>query len=350
LSRSLLRIDEHTGEKGAMMPRPLAEQVIVLTGASSGIGREAALLFGRRGASVVLAARDEEALREVAREVEAAGGRALAVATDVADGPQVERLAHAAVERFGRIDTWVNEAGDTRGGTVAATAIAEIERVFRVSVLGTIHGVKAALSYMIEQGEGTIINVGAVSDGRALPLPAIQGAIKHAIAGLTEGLRLEFWKKRGDFHVTYIAPPDATGSDEELRPRLPAFDPRIIAESIVLAAQHPRRHIGDGDGARFFDVMERISPAFTDWLLTPSDGSSPEQSSEIPTGAPDDHLDQAPSPRTAQGTRGDEADGTNLYRDVSESRPVSRPAILGALGLRPGGSLEGRNDPFGGMN
>src|SRR5690349_20938113 len=99
------------------MPRPLNEQVVVLTGASSGIGREAAVLFGGRGASVVLAARDEAALHAVAAEVERAGGRAHVVPTDVAEWPQVERLAREAVGRFGRIDTWVNNAGVTIGGT-----------------------------------------------------------------------------------------------------------------------------------------------------------------------------------------------------------------------------------------
>src|SRR4051812_49836716 len=98
------------------MPRPLGEQTVVITGASSGIGREAALLFGERGASVVLAARDEASLREVAGEVERRGGQALVVPTDVADWSQVARLADAAVERFGRIDTWVNNAGVTHGG------------------------------------------------------------------------------------------------------------------------------------------------------------------------------------------------------------------------------------------
>ncbi len=188
------------------MPRPLAEQVVVLTGASSGIGRAAAGLFGERGASVVLAARDADALREVAREVELAGGRALAVPTDVGDWPQVEALARAAVDHFGRIDTWVNDAGVAIGGTVEATEVAEVERIFRVNVLGVIHGVKAALPYMTTQRAGTIINVGSVAGVRAFPIQSVYSATKHAVKGLTEGLRLELWKKDGDFHVTYIAP------------------------------------------------------------------------------------------------------------------------------------------------
>src|SRR4051794_10212327 len=155
------------------MPRPLGEQVVVLTGASSGIGREAATLFGRRGASVVLAARDEKALREVAAEVEQEGGRAHVVPTDVADWPQVERLAREAVERFGRIDTWVNDAGITIGGTVEAHEIEEIERIVRVNLLGQVFGVKAALPYMKRQGSGAFINLASVAGVRAFPLQTI---------------------------------------------------------------------------------------------------------------------------------------------------------------------------------
>src|SRR4051812_14372834 len=115
------------------MRKPLSEQVVVLTGASSGIGREAAVLFGRRGASLVLAARDEKALREVAGEVERAGGRAHVVPTDVGQWLQMENLASEAFRHFGRIDTWVNNAGITLGGTVEATGVDEIERIVRVN-------------------------------------------------------------------------------------------------------------------------------------------------------------------------------------------------------------------------
>ncbi len=129
-----------------MTPKPLNEQVVVLTGASSGIGREAALLFGERGASVVLASRDEAALWEVAGEIERAGGRAHVVPTDVAEWSQVERLAHEAVEHFGRIDTWVNDAGVGLGGTIHETEADEIERITRVNLMGVIFGDKAAIA------------------------------------------------------------------------------------------------------------------------------------------------------------------------------------------------------------
>lgn len=323
------------------MPRPMEEQVVVLTGASSGIGREAAGLFGRRRASVVLAARDGDALQEVAREVELAGGRALAVPTDVAEWPQVEALARAAVDGFGRIDTWVNDAGIALGGTVEATEIGEIERIFRVNVLGVVHGVKAALPYMDRQGGGTIINVGSVAGVRAFPIQSVYSATKHAVKGLTEGLRLELWKKGGDFHVTYIAPaaidtplfPQArTRFGTQLGPPPPIYDPRIVAESIVFAAEHPRRDIFVGGAAKMFDVMERISPAFTDWLLMKG-GVIETQISDLPRDEPDNFEAPPPGPRTVRGGYSGRSHATSWYTRTFEWHPILKPVAIGALAL-----------------
>jgi len=122
------------------MQRPIEIQVVVITGASSGIGRETALQFGRRGASVVLAARDEAALQDVAAAIRQSGGQAEVVVTDVSNWGEVRRLAQDAVERFGRIDTWVNNAGIAEYATFDKMTIAEINRVFQVNLLGVLYG------------------------------------------------------------------------------------------------------------------------------------------------------------------------------------------------------------------
>lgn len=145
-------------------------------------------------------------MKDVAAEVERAGGHALVVRTDVAEWPQVERLAAAAVERFGRIDTWVNNAGIGLGGMVADQEVAEIDRLIRVNLMGQVHGVKAALPYMKDQGGGAFINIGSVAGVRTFPLQTMYCASKHAVKGFTEGLRLELEREPGEFHVTYIAP------------------------------------------------------------------------------------------------------------------------------------------------
>src|SRR5688500_15306563 len=137
----------------AGMPRPVSNQVVVITGASSGIGRETAVMFGERGASVVLAARNEAALHEVAKEIERLGGIAEVVVTDVAEWPRVERLAQADVDRFGRIDTWVNNADVSTYATVEALTVEEIERVLQVNLVGQIYLMKAALPHLTRQGQ-----------------------------------------------------------------------------------------------------------------------------------------------------------------------------------------------------
>ncbi len=305
------------------MPRPLEEQVVVLTGASSGIGREAATLLGQRRASVVLAARDGDALNEVAREVELAGGRALAVPTDVGDWPQVEHLAHAAVDHFGRIDTWVSDAGIAQGGMVEAVEIPEIERIFRTNVLGVIHGVKAALPHMERQRCGTFINIGSVAGVRAFPVQSIYSATKHAVKGFTEGLRLELWKKGGDYHVTYIAPTSIdtplfeqsrTKFGTQLGPPPPIYDPGIVAESIVFAAENPRRDVFVGGAAKAFDVLERISPAMTDWILM-KNGIIEKQITERPRDEPDSLEGHRPA-------RGPSAAATRASRTQRAGTPV----------------------------
>src|SRR6478735_4993432 len=188
------------------MPIPLSDQVVVITGASSGIGRETALEFGRRGASVVIAARNEPALTEVAREIERHGGNALPAPTDVSDWTQVERLAGTAVARFGRIDTWVNNAAISAYATVEEMEIEEIERIMRVNLLGQIYGMKAALPHLKRQHAGTIINVASALAERSVPLQATYCATKHGIKGFTEALRLELKNEQSGIAVVLVLP------------------------------------------------------------------------------------------------------------------------------------------------
>ena len=188
------------------MPRPVRNQVVVITGASSGIGRETAVMLGQRGASVVLAARNEAALREVAKEIKRLGGVAEVAGTDVAEWPQVEHLAQAAVDRFGRIDTWVNNAAVSTYATVEELTVEEIERVLQVNLVGQIYGMKAALPHLARQGQGTIINVASALAERAAPLQAAYCAAKHGVKGFTEALRLELVRDHPGITVTLIEP------------------------------------------------------------------------------------------------------------------------------------------------
>ena len=202
---SAIPVSRETRGREHTLPRPLPEQVIVITGASSGIGRETAHQLARHGASLVLVARNEAALRETAAEVEAFGGRALVAPADVSDPEQVQRVADQAASHFGRIDTWVNGAAVSTYGTVEQTTIDEIRRIIEVDLLGTIYGIKAALPYLRRTG-GTLINISSVTGERAVPLLATYSAAKHGIVGFSEALRMELDHERAGVSVTTILP------------------------------------------------------------------------------------------------------------------------------------------------
>ncbi|MDQ3871771.1 MAG: SDR family oxidoreductase, partial [Chloroflexota bacterium] len=273
------------------MPRPIPEQVVVITGASSGIGRETALELATRQASIVLAARNQEALEEVAREVERIGGQAEVVATDVSGYADVEQLAARAVERFGRVDTWVNNAAVSEYATVEQMTIEEVDRIVQVNLLGQVYGVKAVLPHLVRQGEGTIINVGSALSERAIPLQSVYVATKHAIRGFTDALRLELLKDHPGINVTMIEPSSINTPLFNLArskmgvkplPIPPIYEPRVVAEAIAFAAEHPRRTIVVGGSGKFMTLMDRLSPELVDWYMLQGDRMWKNQQTDQP--------------------------------------------------------------------
>jgi NAD(P)-dependent dehydrogenase (short-subunit alcohol dehydrogenase family) len=226
--------------------RQVAEQVVVLTGASSGIGRETALEFARRGARLVLAARSQQALEEVAAEVARLGGEPLVVPTDVSDFDQVSLLAERAVERFGRIDTWINNASVSTYGLVEQMEVEEIRRVIEVNLLGPIHGMKAALPHLRRAGGGVIVNVSSTLGKRAVPLQAAYCAAKHGLVAFGEALRLELRHARVPVQVVDVLPSSintplfehaASKMGVLPRPIPPVYEPRVVAQTIVAVAE-----------------------------------------------------------------------------------------------------------------
>jgi NAD(P)-dependent dehydrogenase (short-subunit alcohol dehydrogenase family) len=328
--------------------RPLREQVVVLTGASSGIGRETAVELGRRGASVVLAARSEEGLRDAAREVAAAGGRALPVPTDVADWPQVERLAAAAAEHFGRIDTWVNDAAVSTYGTVADTPVEDMERVIRVNLLGVIHGVKAALPFLRRQG-GTIVNVASVLGKMTVPLQAAYCAAKHGVVGFSDALRLELAREGGRVRVCTILPSGInTPFFAHARARLggarpmpipPAYDPRAVADAIAFACEHPRREIVVGASGKVFTLLQRLHPVLNDWFQLLGDNGAKLQTSDRPDDGRDNLFAPAPGPQPARGEWGTMTVGGSPYTRWVEQQPLVKAALVGAAAVAAVGLL-----------
>ena len=322
------------------MPRPIAQQVVVVTGASSGIGRETARMLGRRGASVVLVARDEASLREAAAEVEAAGGQALVAAADVSDAAQVQQAADRAEARYGRIDAWVNNAGVAAYGTVEQTTVEEMRRVVEVDLLGTIHGTKAALPHLRQSG-GTLINVTSVAGRLPVPLLAAYSAAKHGAMGFSDALRMELEHDKAGVTVTTILPygintPFFNHARSRLgvlpRPTPPAYPPSAVAEAIVWAAEHPTREIVVGGAGKGALLMRRLSPALVDKVMILGGLAFRMQKSNRPDDGVDNLYAPVPNSGAVEGAYGKETVLGNGYARTFEFHPMrQRLAVAGAL-------------------
>lgn len=317
-------------------------QVIVITGASSGIGRETALEFGRRGARVVLAARNEEALGTLVEEIQRLGGEALPVVTDVSDSSQVNSLASQAVDRFGRIDTWVNNAAVSTYGTVEQMEVDELHRVIDVDLMGQIYGMKAALPHLRKTG-GTIINVSSALGERSVPLQAAYSAAKHGIVAFGEALRLELRAEKSPVHVVDILPssintPLFTHARSKMgvkpKPVGRVYEPIVVAAAIVEAARRPVRRVYAGFVGRLLDAGQRISPRLMDWYLSKPGDAIAGQRTDRPDEGVDNLFTASTGPGRTTGDFGAGSKSTSIYTRVLAPHPVAgRVAFATGLAL-----------------
>ena len=256
--------------------KKLKDQVIVITGASSGIGLATARLAAKRGARVVMAARNEADLNSSAEEIRANGGQVLAVVTDVADEAAVSRLGEAALLEFGTIDTWVNNAGLSIYGKLTEVPLEDKRKMFDINFWGVVHGCRTAIRLMQHRG-GVLINIGSEVSDIAIPLQGMYSASKHAVKGYTDALRMELEHDGIPIAVTLVKPsaintpfPEhARNYMEEGVPSLPppVYAPEVVAEAILRCAEKPVRDVFVGASGRMQAALGHMAPRLSDvWM------------------------------------------------------------------------------------
>ncbi|KAF3890483.1 MULTISPECIES: SDR family oxidoreductase [Nostocales] len=256
-----------------MQLKPINQQVVVLVGASSGIGRIAALQFASRGAKVVVAARSQPGLQSLVEEIQNMGGDATAVVADVTIFDEVKAIADKAIEVYGRIDTWVHNAAVELYAAFEVTTPLEFKRIVDVNLMGQVHGAMAALPHIKREGRGALIHVSSVEARRSLPLQSAYAASKHGIDGFLESLRVELMHEKVPISVTNVMPASInTPLFDKARTKLgvkpvgvpPIYQPSLVAKAIVEAAEHPKRDVVVGDAGKVILFAQRISPSLVD--------------------------------------------------------------------------------------
>jgi short-subunit dehydrogenase len=316
--------------------KPIAQQRIVITGATSGIGLAIAEAASAAGARVMLAARNAPALAEIQERLTAAGGDVGILAIDVADPDYAERLAAATLARFGGFDCWVNDAAAATYGTLAETPVADHRRVFDVGYWGTVNGALAALAHLRAHG-GAIINIGSVLSDRAMILQGPYSAMKHAVKGFTDALRTEVIRDELPVSVTLIKPsamhtpyPEHARNRMAMPAKLPPviYDPRLVARAVLFAAQTPRRELTVGGFGAGAGVGNLLAPQLLDWAMA-AIGTRAQQSRRPPPPGTADNLYRPRADGHVESAEPQYVRRHSLWLEA-QLRPFAAAAIVGA--------------------
>ncbi|MDT8386604.1 MAG: SDR family oxidoreductase [Thiogranum sp.] len=313
-------------------------EVVVITGASAGVGRATARAFARRGACIGLLARGQDGLEAARAEVESLGGSALVVPTDVADQRQVERAADAVEQAFGRIDIWINNAMATVFAPVSDTRPDEFRRATEVTYLGAVWGSMAALERMRKRNHGTIVQVSSALAYRAIPLQAAYCGAKHALRGFTTSLRSELTHDRSNVHVTMVHLPalntpqfdwGRTHLAQQPQPVPPIFQPELAADAIYWAAHHHRRDLFVGMSSLKAVWANRIAPGVVDWYLARTGFKSQSRNAPVRPGRVDNLWRPVAGDHGARGSFSASAHDRSAQLWLTRNR--DRVALVGAI-------------------
>jgi NAD(P)-dependent dehydrogenase (short-subunit alcohol dehydrogenase family) len=324
-----------------------AGKVVVITGASAGLGRAIAHAFAKRGDKLALLARNPEALEAAAEECRALGGEALTIPTDVSDPDAVEHAATLAEQQLGPIDVWVNDAMVSVFSPVKEMEAADYKRVTDVLYLGFVHGTLSALRRMLPRDRGTIIQIGSALSYRSIPLQSAYCACKHAINGFTDSLRCELHHDNSNIRITNIQMPamNTTQFDwvknrmpHNTQPVPPIFEPEVSAQVVVEAAYaaHPRREYWVGSPTVMAILGQKFVPGLLDWYLGKT-GYKSQQLQDEPRdpNAPNNLYQYVPGKHSARGKFTDRSARTSAEVAVSLHRGLF---ALGALALVTAGA------------
>jgi short-subunit dehydrogenase len=312
--------------------KPLREQVMVITGASSGIGLCTAQFAAAGGARVVLAARNREALADIERQITTEGGQAAYVVADVGKREDVQRIADLAAQRFGGFDTWVNNAGVSIYGKLEQVSDDDHRRLFETNFWGTVYGSLIAAKHLRQRG-GALINLGSEVSEVAVPIQGMYSASKHAVKGFTDALRLELEADGAPISVTLIRPAAINTPftqharnyfDREPKLPPPVYPPKEVARAILHAAVRPKRDIFVGGASRMLTAMSHQAPRLMDWMnekIMPGEMFRDEPARHDP-----DNLHQAGHDGEVRGDHPGYVTRTSLY-----TRAVDNPGIAGLV-------------------
>lgn len=293
-----------------------SSEVVVITGASAGVGRATAAAFAKRGAKIGLLARGKDRLEAAVSEVERCGGQAIAVPTDVADSEAVERAARQVEEHFGPIDIWVNNAMTTVFSPFAEITPAEYKRATEVTYLGAVYGTMAALRRMKPRDQGCIVQVGSALAYRSIPLQSPYCGAKHAILGFTSSLRTELLHDHSRINITMVHLPAMntpqfswckTRLPRHPQPVPPIFEPEVAAEAIYWAAHHSRRELLVGGPTLEAVVGNKLAPDVLDHYLARTGYDCQQTSDPVEPDRPNNLFEPVPGDWGAHGEFTDEA-------------------------------------------